>query len=221
MVPADSRRISRVPRYSGAGSPAAGAFGYGALTRCGAPFQALPLAPRHGLAAGPPTPRGPRPPRFGLWRFRSPLLALSLLFSFPPATKMFQFAGFAPAIRRVPESLPAGCPIRTSAANGGYLPLTAAFRSLSRPSSPPRAKASFTRPFLLPYDVRRFGSCPRPQGADGVSVSVLCVLLLSLLVCVARSGHNAPRSLPSLSMSLVPAGPAYGPRSWRITDSNR
>jgi hypothetical protein len=31
----------------------------------------------------------------GLIRFRSPLLAESLLMSFPPATEMFQFAGFA------------------------------------------------------------------------------------------------------------------------------
>lgn len=31
----------------------------------------------------------------GLLRFRSPLLAESLLMSFPPATEMFQFTGFA------------------------------------------------------------------------------------------------------------------------------
>jgi hypothetical protein len=31
----------------------------------------------------------------GLVRVRSPLLAESLLMSFPPATEMFQFAGFA------------------------------------------------------------------------------------------------------------------------------
>ena len=31
----------------------------------------------------------------GLFRVRSPLLAESLLMSFPPATEMFQFAGFA------------------------------------------------------------------------------------------------------------------------------
>jgi hypothetical protein len=31
----------------------------------------------------------------GLFRFRSPLLAESRLMSFPPATEMFQFAGFA------------------------------------------------------------------------------------------------------------------------------
>ena len=34
--------------------------------------------------------------RFGLVRVRSPLLTESLLLSVPPATEMFQFAGFAP-----------------------------------------------------------------------------------------------------------------------------
>jgi hypothetical protein len=34
--------------------------------------------------------------RFGLFRFRSPLLTESRLLSFPPATEMFQFTGFAP-----------------------------------------------------------------------------------------------------------------------------
>ena len=33
----------------------------------------------------------------------------------------------------------------------GYLPLGTAYRSLSRPSSPPRAKASFMCPFLLSF----------------------------------------------------------------------
>ena len=43
----------------------------------------------------PTTPRVALPqPWFGLLRVRSPLLAESLLFSFPPATKMFQFTGF-------------------------------------------------------------------------------------------------------------------------------
>ena len=32
--------------------------------------------------------------RFGLLRFRSPLLSESFLLSFPPGTKMFQFPGF-------------------------------------------------------------------------------------------------------------------------------
>jgi hypothetical protein len=57
-----------------------GGFPYGALTRCGAPFQALPV----------PTARAA-----GLFRVRSPLLTESRLMSVPPATEMFQFAGFA------------------------------------------------------------------------------------------------------------------------------
>ena len=53
---------------------------YGAVTRYGAPFQTLPVPNKHAT---------------GLVRFRSPLLAESRLMSFPPATEMFQFAGFA------------------------------------------------------------------------------------------------------------------------------
>ena len=43
MVPAGSRRIPRVPRYSGVryGSPR---FAYGIVTLCDVPFQTLPLA---------------------------------------------------------------------------------------------------------------------------------------------------------------------------------
>ena len=55
-------------------------FPYGAVTRCGAPFQTLPV---------------PKTEATGLVRFRSPLLTESRLMSFPPATEMFQFAGFA------------------------------------------------------------------------------------------------------------------------------
>jgi hypothetical protein len=53
---------------------------YGAVTRSGPPFQTLPVPHRKTT---------------GLVRFRSPLLAESRLMSFPPATEMFQFAGFA------------------------------------------------------------------------------------------------------------------------------
>ena len=53
---------------------------YGAVTRCGPPFQALPV---------------PKTKATGLFRVRSPLLTESRLMSVPPATEMFQFAGFA------------------------------------------------------------------------------------------------------------------------------
>ena len=59
--------------------PATG-FPYGAVTRYGPPFQALPV---------------PCDKATGLFRVRSPLLAESRLMSVPPATEMFQFAGFA------------------------------------------------------------------------------------------------------------------------------
>ena len=55
-------------------------FPYGAVTRCGPPFQALPVPQTHAT---------------GLFRVRSPLLTESRLMSVPPATEMFQFAGFA------------------------------------------------------------------------------------------------------------------------------
>ena len=60
--------------------PKARVFPYGAVTRSGPPFQTLPVT---------------LPQATGLVRFRSPLLAESRLMSFPPATEMFQFAGFA------------------------------------------------------------------------------------------------------------------------------
>ena len=55
-------------------------FPYGAVTRSGPPFQALPV---------------PKTKATGLVRVRSPLLTESRLMSVPPATEMFQFAGFA------------------------------------------------------------------------------------------------------------------------------
>ena len=51
--------------------------------------------------AGPTTPDDAlQRLRFGLVRVRSPLLAQSLLFSFPPGNEMFQFPGFAPFSER-------------------------------------------------------------------------------------------------------------------------
>ena len=96
MVPADSRRIPRVLRYSGAASWLLDGFGYGAVTLSGRASLRVLLPSRHQFAGGPATPRGALlRPRFGLLRFRSPLLAESLLFSFPAGTEMFQFPAFA------------------------------------------------------------------------------------------------------------------------------
>ena len=62
-------------------------FGYGAFTLCGRRFHAVPLVRTAAFVGGPTTPAPAlRRSRFGLVRFRSPLLAQSLLLSLPPGT---------------------------------------------------------------------------------------------------------------------------------------
>ena len=85
---------------------------------------------------------------FGLFPVRSPLLRESLLFSLPAATKMFQFAAFAHLNRCDGSSIRRVAPFGDLRIKG-HLHLPGAFRSLSRPSSPSRAKASACCPFLL------------------------------------------------------------------------
>jgi hypothetical protein len=93
MVLADSGRIARVPPY------------------LGTPLSQLPvsatglspsmarlsrrLAYRMLILNAVPLPRSNFFGRFGLLRFRSPLLAESRLFSFPRGTEMFHFPRFA------------------------------------------------------------------------------------------------------------------------------
>ena len=98
---------------------------------------------------GPTTPQRPEPLRFGLFPGRSPLLGESLFcFLFLRVLRCFSsprlplhYGDDRPSACRV---VPFGDP-RIK----GHLHLPAAFRSLSRPSSPVRAKASAIRPFLL------------------------------------------------------------------------
>ena len=86
-----SVRIPRVPTYSGYPCPSHG-FAYGTLTLCGAAFQ--PSSTTLLCSVLGSLPRTYCYMRFGLLRFRSPLLSESFLLSFPPGTKMFQFPGF-------------------------------------------------------------------------------------------------------------------------------
>ena len=72
------------------------------------------------------------------------------MFSSPAGTKMFQFPAFA-STAKMPWMTAKGCRVvpfgylRVK----GRLRLTGDFRSLPRPSSPPRAKASAVRPCTL------------------------------------------------------------------------
>ena len=141
MVPPASDRVPPAPPYSGycpgwqtlrvrGSHPLRPAF------PCG--FRCARFFPR----GSPATPCAPRRPGFGLAPFRSPLLGGSLLFSFPPATWMFRFAGFAPACRGCRASRAAGFPIRASADPG----LLAPPRGLSRPAAPFVASVSHRHP---------------------------------------------------------------------------
>ena len=84
-------------------------FGYGAVTHSGRPFQSrsptqqlgnsvVGLVPYLSRSHNPATatPPGLALLRFGLYPFRSPLLRVSRLLSFPHGTEMFQFPWFPP-----------------------------------------------------------------------------------------------------------------------------
>ena len=142
MVPPASHGIPRAPRYSGSCSLTC-VFGYVALTLSGRPSHAVLLTLINAKCS--PQPRKYFYSRFGLLRFRSPLLAESRLISFPRPTSMFQFRRFPSCTYFVQYRIhghdsmwiaPFGY-LRIKA----HLRLPVAFRSLSRPSSAPGAKA--------------------------------------------------------------------------------
>ena len=81
--------------------------------------------------------------------------------------------------------LPPDCSIRKSTDNSAYLRLPVAYRSLSRPSSAPSAKAFTLRPFSLDHNRRQnsddgvrifvaaFGRSPYPSSVLSLPTSVL------------------------------------------------
>jgi hypothetical protein len=93
MVLADSGRIARVPPYLGF------PLSFKSVSATGlSPSMARlsrRLAYRLSVLNAAPLPRLNSLRRFGLFRFRSPLLAESSFLSSPPGTEMFHFPGFA------------------------------------------------------------------------------------------------------------------------------
>ena len=175
MVPADSRRISRDPRYSGY-HWAASVFMYGTFTLCGAPFQTPPF---HFCVPcrGPTTPRrhcyrlglGSSPFARHYWGNHCYFLFLRVL-------RCFSSPGSPPHYGE--DSRPSGgwvVPFGNLGVNG-HLRLTQAYRSLSRPSSPPRAKASTRRPNLLSP------SCRLCMPRDESRGTVAALLILSAVI---------------------------------------
>ena len=124
------------------------AFDYGALTRCGGPFQALRLAK---LVLRPAPGRGPRSRRTtpvhnacrldtGLvWAPPRSLAATRGIMSFPRGTEMFQFPHLPPLCLCVQQRVTGHDPRRVTPFGHrrriACLRPTVAFRSLPRPSS--------------------------------------------------------------------------------------
>ena len=94
MVPADSRRVPRAPRYSGY-CRRSGAFGYETVTLCGASFQGLLLGTFLRRVAVLLPQRGRNLGGLGSCVFARRYLRNHCLFSLPAGTKMFQFPAFA------------------------------------------------------------------------------------------------------------------------------
>ncbi len=150
MVPANSCRIPRVPHYSGVKLEVENFHirDYHALW-CAFPYTFVNLLLPLCLI---PRPRQDKSYRFRLFRVRSPLLAESLLFSFPSGTEMVHFPEFAltalciqAAVIGFPHSEIDG------SSNECFSPsLIAAFHVLHRlevPRHPPFALSSLTIKF--------------------------------------------------------------------------
>ena len=179
MVPPCSDRVSRAPPYSRISKP-------------------LHLRGCHPLRRTFPDPSASLLLTTGLLRFRSPLLAESLLMSFPPGTEMFQFPGFASWTYVFSPGSPCGgvSPFGHPRINDrSHLP--AAFRSVPRPSSPLGAKASTERPYLaLEPSQRR----PRagPNRARDLSLRLPGPYARSApaLICLSQFTHTSDKSSP-------------------------
>ena len=122
-------------------------FGYGGITLYAGTFQFLDLSievPRRG-----PTTPGTSP-RFGLFRFRSPLLTESILFLFLRLLRCFTSPGIACFSLCIREKTTVNYHRQVTPFGNlrikAYLPLPEAYRSLSRPSSPVGTKASTVCP---------------------------------------------------------------------------
>ena len=154
MVLPDSRGIPRVPRYSGTCPASRHVVAYGALTLCGRSFQIVRLTCRLvtrrpcGLA-GPTTPPCMHD-GLGCSAFARRYWRNHYLFSLPAGTEMVHFPALSSLRlwiqRRILRNDPKGVSPFGNPRVKAHLQLTGAYRSLSRPSSTPGAKAFTVRP---------------------------------------------------------------------------
>ncbi len=182
MVLPVSHKISRVPWYSGS-RPESVQFSVTGLSPSSAGFSKPVLltdglVTPYGRSYNPPVLSKTRP-GFGLFRVRSPLLAESLLFSFPPGTEMVHFPGLARARlciqRAVTGVYPAGFPhsdipgSKRAYRSPRLFAASHVLRRLSAPRHSPYALSSLTTKLTQlvsprgkthpgkPYNALRFG----------------------------------------------------------------
>ena len=148
MVPADSDRISRVPPYSGY-HYLLSAYVYGPITPFGQTFQTVPLRINSNRVVLQPQ-NCLNNSGLGYSPFDRHYLGNHYCFLFLRLMRCFSSPGLPPDCSGYHDCswwvVPFGNPRIDS-----YLPIPAAYRSLSRPSSPLRAKASSVRPCLFSF----------------------------------------------------------------------
>ena len=164
MVLANSHRVPRVPWYLGANSRKSLRF---RLPGCYRLRLSFPEHSANEVICNFPTPvrRSQNWSHdtgdatlarlahhwFGLFPFRSPLLRESRLFSLPGGTEMVHFPPFAPRLLCIQRRVTRHDPCRVAPFGNprisACLRLPEAYRSLPRPSSPSRAKASTMCPY--------------------------------------------------------------------------
>ncbi len=178
-----------MPRGTQVSGQSAQPFTYGTLTLSGRPSQTIPLS-LCTPSAGPCNPDS-RSCRFGLLRFRSPLLAQSFLFL--RVVRCFSSPGSLP-LRGDPLFAGRVSPF-------GYRRFIActrladAFRSVPRPSSAPRARASPVR--LLSLASRAETALPFKTAAISHQLSACrcarpLVYFLDALPCSVVKVHYQP-----------------------------
>ena len=186
MVPADSRRIPRVLRYSGTGLP----LTRSSLTGLSPSPAALPFAFSYRLAASSLAVLQPRAAHcyargLGSSAFARHYSRNHCYFLFLRVLRCFSSPRSPGALRRDGIAA-AGFPHSDIGGSCGYLPLAAAFRSLSRPSSPPRATgiphapfSAFLFSFRLLLTGCRVFSDPAARFFSSIALCFLVSLLLS------------------------------------------
>ena len=133
-------------------------FAYGAVTLCGHAFLRVPLWIASHAVGGPTTPGVARDnPGLGYCAFARHYLRNRCYFLFLRVLRCFSSPGSPRDLVAVPESLPAGFPIRTSAGHRVFAPhrgfsqlITSFFASESH-RHPPCALVRFLFLFALPH----------------------------------------------------------------------